>query len=299
LRLKSSGAKGGIRSRNGEKDIVTDERDDDEARRAKASLIDVSVPNAARAGDFLHGGRDNFAADRKAARAVVASAPAIERIPAEARAFRNRVVRFLAHAGIKQFLDIGNGMVPPGTTHELAQSVNPESRIVYTDSDPMVLSQVQASVRSAPGGVVTCVYGDIRDVDAIMAVAAETLDLREPVAVLLLSTLAHVPNAIAAARAVSSLMAAVPAGSYTAIYHLANDLAPGMPSAARQWNKTASPPITLRSRSDVAALVAGLELVPPGVVPVTDWRPDAVDSGCAPVLVPPVPLHGVVARKRS
>jgi hypothetical protein len=267
---------------------VTRERQD-EARRAKPGLIDVSVPNAARAGDFLHGGRDNFEADREAARAMLASAPAIERIPAEARAFRNRVVRFLGEAGIRQYLDIGNGMVPPGTTHEIAQAVNPAARVVYTDSDPMVLSRVQSLTRPAPGGVVTCVDGDIEDVDAIIAVAAETLDLGEAVAVLLLSTLAHVPTVIAAARAVSVLMAAVPAGSYTAIYHLASDLDPAMATAARHWNKTVTAPITLRSRGEVEALVAGLELIPPGVVPVTDWRPD--------VPVPPVPLHGVVARK--
>jgi hypothetical protein len=267
---------------------VADERQDEE-RRARPGLIDVSVPNAARAGDFLHGGRDNFEADRKAARAMLASAPAIERIPAQARAFRNRVVRFLAEAGISQFLDIGNGMVPPGTTHEVAQAVNPAARIVYTDTDPMVLSRVQSLIQSTPGGVVTCVDGDIEDVDAIIATAGETLDLREPVAVLLLSTLAHVPTMIAAARAVSALMAAVPAGSCTAIYHLANDLDPAIPAANRYWNKTAPTPITLRSHADVEALVAGLELVPPGVVPVTEWRPDAPAA--------PVPLHGVVARK--
>jgi S-adenosyl methyltransferase len=274
---------------------VTDERDRDEARRAKEGLIDVSVPNAARAGDFLRGGSDNFEADRAAVRAVVASAPAIERIPAEARAFRNRVVRFLAESGIRQFLDIGNGMVPPGTTHDAAQAIDPTSRIVYTDSDPMVLSSARALLKSTPGGVVNCVDGDIGDVDAIMAAALPTLDLRAPVAVLLLSTLAHVPTTIAAARAVSSLLAAVPAGSYTAIYHLANDLDPAMANAARGWNKTAPTPITLRSRDDVRALVAGLELVPPGVVPVTEWRPDPVPAGGAPVR--PVPVHGVVARK--
>jgi hypothetical protein len=239
---------------------VTDQRDPGEARsKGKPDLIDVSVPNAARAGDFLHGGRDNFEADRKAVRAVVASAPAIERIPAEARAFRNRVVTFLAEAGIKQFLDIGNGMVPPGTTHEIAQAIAPDARIVYTDSDPMVLSSAQAQIKSAPEGVVACVAGDIDDVDAIIADVKATLDFSKPVGVLLLSTLAHVPTTIAAARAVSSLMAAMPTGSYVAIYHLASDLDPDMPNAARHWNKTAPTPITLRTRSDVLAMVAGLE----------------------------------------
>jgi S-adenosyl methyltransferase len=265
----------------------------DVPRRVKPSLIDVTVPNAARAANFLRGGRDNFAADRKAIRAVTASAPAIERIPAEARAFRHRVIRYLvAEAGIRQFLDIGTGLVPLGATHEAAQSIDPACRIVYTESDPLVRSHAQALIRSARGGPVSCVDGDIADTDAIVASALPTLDLSQPVAVLLLSTLAHVPTLIAAARAVSSLMAAVPSGSYAVIYHLANDLDPGMPAAARHWNKTTPKPITLRSRADVLSLVSGLELVPPGVVPVTEWHPD---PGARPAAA--VPVHGVVARK--
>jgi hypothetical protein len=312
---------------------MSDEDDRDARRRVKPSLIDVTVPNAARVADFLHGGRDNFAADRKAIRAVAASAPAIERIPAEARAFRLRVIRYLVtEAGIRQFLDIGTGLVPPGVTHEVAQGIDPECRIVYTDSDLMVLSHAQALIRSVKNGTVSCVAGDIADVDAIVASALPTLDLSEPVAVLLLSTLAHVPTTIAAARAVSSLMAAVPSGSYVAIYHLANDLDLAMPAAARHWNKTAPKPLTLRSREDVLSLVSGLELIPPGVVPVSDWRPDlgarapasaadpsergtSANPGASPVhpvsaqpasaqpvavqpvAVQPVPVHGVVARK--
>ncbi len=274
-------------------------------RRAKPSLIDVTVPNAARAADFLYGGKDNFAADRKAVQAVTASAPAIERIPAEARAFRHRVIRYLvAEAGITQFLDIGTGLVPPGATHELAQSIRPECRIVYTESDPMVRSHAQALIRSARGGAVSCVDGDIADVDAIVASIPPTLDLSQPVAVLLLSTLAHVPTTIAAARAVSSLMAAVPSGSHAVIYHLANDLDPAMPAAARHWNKTTPKPITLRSRADVLSLVSGLELIPPGVVPVAEWRPElgtSADPGTPAATgagsLRPVPIHGVVARK--
>jgi hypothetical protein len=170
----------------------------------------------------------------------------------------------------------------------------------------MVRSHARALIGSARSGSVSCVDGDIADADAIVAGALPTLDLTRPVAVLLLSTLAHVPTTIAAARAVSALMAAVPSGSYAVIYHLANDLDPAMPAAARHWNKTTPRPITLRSRSDVLSLVSGLELVPPGVVPVSEWRPDleaAAGTGpvrevpVQPVPAQPVPVHGVVARK--
>src|ERR1700744_4873068 len=113
---------------------MSDGNDREIPRGVAPALIDLPVPNAARAADFLHGGKDNFAADREAARALAASAPAVERIPAEARAFRHRVIRYLVvEAGITQFLDIGTGLVPPGATHEFAQSIDPESRIVYTE----------------------------------------------------------------------------------------------------------------------------------------------------------------------
>jgi hypothetical protein len=271
-------------------------------RRVKPTLIDVTAPNAARAADFLRGGTDNFAADRKAARAVAASAPAVGRIGAEARAFRHRVIRYLvAEAGITQFLEVGDGLVPPGATHKVVQAIAPQSRIVYAESDPMVRSHARALSGSATGGTVACVDGDIGDVDAIVAAALPVLDPHQPTAVLLLSALAHVPATNAAARAVSSLMAAVPAGSYAVIYHLASDLDPAMPAAARHWNKTAPKPITLRSRADILTLVAGLELIPPGLVPVTEWRPGPGGpaalpaSGDGPVQL--VPVHGVVARK--
>ena len=260
------------------------------ARRDKEPLIDVTVPNAIRAADFLDGGKDNFAADREAVRAMTASAPAIERIPAEARAFRHRVIRYLVtEVGVRQFLVIGTGIVPPGTTHEVAQALDPECRVVYTESDPMVLSRAQTVISTARPGTVSWVGGDIAETDALLASALPVLNVREPVAILV-SALAHVPTAAAAAQAVSSLIAGVPSGSYAVLHHMANDLDPAMPAALRQWNKSASRPISLRSHADILSLVSGLDLVPPGVVPVTEWHPDGAPAA-------PVPVHGVVARK--
>lgn len=271
------------------------------ARRARASLIDVTVPNAARVGDYLHGGRDNFEADRKAVRSLVASAPSVAEIPAAARAFRGRVVRYLAgEAGVTQFLDIGAGMAPPGNTHEVAQAVHPAARIVYVESDPMVLTHAQALIRSTPSGAVGCVEGDITDITdtgAIIARAGAVLDVGQPVAVLLMSALAHVASASAAAAVVSSLMAAVPSGSYLAVYHLASDLDPALERALRHWNAMAATPMTLRSRAEIAALLRGLELVGPGVVPVGDWGREETPAGQAAPVPVPVPVHGAVARK--
>lgn len=273
-------------------------RDDGRGRagpRPKPGLIDVTVPNAARVGDFLYGGRDNFDADRKAVQALLAEAPSVRDIPASARGFRERSVGFLAgSAGIRQFLDIGAGMVPPGNTHEVARGADPACRVVYVESDPMVLAQARVQLSAAGACEVSCVEGDIGDVAGILNAAAAYLDLDRPVAVMLLSSLAAVASTAEAVKVVASLLAAVPSGSYLAVYHLASDLDPALADAVRWWNATAPRPMTLRTRAEIGAILGGLDLVPPGVVPVDDWRPDSPASGAGPR----VPVYGAVARKR-
>lgn len=273
---------------------MADDWGEDATRRAKAALINTNVPNAARVADYLYGGHNNFEADRKAARTLAAAAPGIVDIASAARAFQQRVLRFLvAEAGLRQFLDIGTGLPLVGNTHEVTQSLVPECRIAYVDNDPMVLSHARALMKSAPGGAVGYVDADVRDPGAIVAGAGGTLDFSRPVAVMLLFTLAYVedPEAVAVVR---SLMEAVPSGSHVAIYHLASDLDPALEEAARQWNKMMpGQPLTLRSRSEVAGLVAGLDLVSPGLVPITEWHPAPDD----PSFERTVPVHGVLARK--
>ena len=269
--------------------------EDDATRRAKAALITTTVPNAARVADYLYGGQNNFEADRKAARALAATAPVIIDIAPAVRGFQQRLLRFLVSvAGVTQFLDIGTSLPLVGSTHEVAQAIVPESRIAYVDNDPMVLSHARARMKSSPAGAVGYVDADVRDAAAIVAGAREILDLSRPVAVLLLFTLAYVSDSAEAAAVVSSVMASVPSGSYVAIYHLTSDLDPAVDEAARQWNKLMpAQPITLRTREEVAALAAGLDLVPPGLVPVTEWRPTPAD----PSFEHPVPIYGLVARK--
>ena len=274
---------------------MADDWGEDATRRAKAALISTTVPNAARVADYLYGGQNNFEADRKAARALAATAPSIATIAPAVRAFQQRVLRFLVtEAGIRQFLDIGTGLPLVGNTHEVAQSIVPECRIAYVDNDPMVLSHARALMKSAPGGAVGYVDADVRDSDAIVAGARETLDFTQPVAVMLLFTLAYVPEAAEAAAVVSSLMASVPSGSYAAIYHLTGDLDPALDESARQWNKMMpAQPITLRSHSEVVGLTAGLDPVPPGLAPITEWRPAPAD----PHFEDAVPIYGIVASK--
>jgi hypothetical protein len=268
---------------------------EDATRRAKSELIDASMPTTARVWDYLNGGKDNFEADRKAARALARAEPmtAPVSIPA-VRAFRHRVLRFLvAEAGVRQFLDIGTGLPLVDNTHEVTQSIIPECRVVYVDNDPMVLSHARALMTSAPGGAIGHVDADVRDPDAIVAGAQATLDFSQPVAILLLATLAFVEDAAEATAVVSKLAAAAPCGSYVAIWHLASDCDPMLEGTVRRWNAIATQRMRLRSRSQVADLVAGLELVTPGLVPVTDWRP-APDDPC---FEKPIPVYGLVARK--
>jgi hypothetical protein len=274
---------------------VLDDWQHDATRRAKAALIDTNVPNAARVWDYLSGGRNNFEADRKAAR-TMAAASVMGATALAARAFQQRAVRYLvSEAGVRQFLDIGAGLAMSGSTHEVAQSLVPECRVVYVDDDPVVLSHARALRRSAPGGAIDYLDSGVRDAAGIVAAARSTLDFAKPVAILLVTMLAFVEGDEAAA-AVSALVEAVPPGSYVVISHLASDADYGVRAAVRQWNSMSAQRLTLRSRAEVAGLVAGLEPIPPGLVPVSRWRPDAIASD--PAARPAdVPMYGVVARK--
>lgn len=272
------------------------DRQADSTRRMRTGLIDTTVANPARAADFLDGGRDNFEADRAAARTMMAVAPVVRIIVPAARAFHRRVVSYLvAEAGVRQFLDVGAGLATSGRTHEVAQSLDPRCRVVYADDDPMVLTHTRALARSSPGEAVGYVDAHIGDPGAMVAGAGATLDFREPVAVMLLSTstLAFTADTDAAAAAVSALAAAIPSGSYVSLYHQASDLDPALPAGIRRWNLLSAQPITLRSRAEVARLVAGLDLVPPGLVPITEWRPEHDDPRHDQI----IPVHGVLARK--
>lgn len=275
---------------------MPDDWEEDATRRAKAEQIDTTVPNAARVVDFMNGGHNNFEADRKAALALAATAPVTAEIAPAVRAFQHRVLQYLVtEAGIRQFLDVGTGLPLVGSTHEVTQALEPGCRIVYVDNDPMVLSHARALMKSAPGGAVAYVDADVRDPGAILAGARETLDFSQPVAIMLLFTLAYVQDTAQAAAVVSDLVAPLPSGSHVAIYHVASDVDPALEDAAKQWNRMMpTQPITVRSRSEVAELVAGLDPVPPGLVPVTEWRPAPTD----PTPEHAIPVHGVVARKR-
>jgi hypothetical protein len=264
-------------------------------RPVKMAQVDTTAPNVARVWNYLVGGRDNFEVDRKAARQLIAVCPALSEAGVVARAFHHRVVRFLAEAGIRQFLDIGTGLPTAANTHDIAQDVAPQSRIVYVDNDPIVLAHARALLTSRPEGATSCIEADAREPQAIIEEARLTLDLGQPVAVILIGILNFITGTELAAEIVRTLRDAMAPGSYFAIMQPASDLDPTLVEAALRWNQMAPTQVALRSRAEVAAWADGLELLEPGVVQVPSWRPEKEQPPEPPRVMP---LYGFVARKR-
>ena len=237
--------------------------------------FDTSVAHIARVYDYWLGGKDNFAADRAAAELAIAAWPDIVLSVRANRAFLARAVRYLAgEAGIRQFLDIGTGIPASNNTHEVAQSVAPESRVVYVDNDPVVLAHARALLTSGPRGVTSYLDADLRDTGRVLGAAAEMLDFSRPVAVMLMAILQHVDNAQNPYAIVAALLDAVPAGSYLALSHPASDIeAEAQGELASRLNQTMAEKVTMRDRGQVARFFDGLELVEPGLVRVPQWRP--------------------------
>jgi len=265
-----------------------------EARDASPEArFDPSVAHSARVYAYWLGGKDHFPADRKAAEEVMRLRPQVVASARANRSFLARVVRYLAaQAGIRQFLDVGTGLHATGNTHELAQEVDAECRVVYVDNDPVVLTHARALLTSTPQGACDYVDADLREPETIVAAAAQTLDFTQPVAILLLAILHFIPDADDPADIVATLTGALAPGSYLAISHLTGDFGPEQVAAATAaYNAQVPVPVTTRSHSQVSALFGGLPLLAPGVVPVSEWRPEVGDP-----FGQPADLHGGVAR---
>jgi hypothetical protein len=239
--------------------------------------FEPSMPNVARIYDALLGGKDNFEADRKVATDVIRVRPQVVAGARANRAFLARVVRFLAaDCGVRQFLDIGIGLPALDSTHEVAQQVDPACRVCYVDNDPVVLTHARALLTCTAPGSCDYVDADVRDSAAILAGAARTLDLTQPVAVLLLAILHFVPDADDPGAVLAKLAGGLAPGSFVALSHLTADFAPEqVTDAVTVYNTQVSVPVTPRTHAQVSGLFGGLPLVAPGVVPVTGWRPTA------------------------
>ncbi|WP_433652240.1 SAM-dependent methyltransferase [Micromonospora zamorensis] len=236
--------------------------------------IDTTVPHSARIWNYWLGGKDNFEIDRQAGEQVRQLFPAMIETARESRAFLSRAVRFLAgEAGIGQFLDVGTGLPTADNTHEVAQRVNPRSRVVYVDNDPMVLAHARALLVGSPEGLTRYIHADLREPAAVLRQAAEHLDLTRPVAVLLFGVMGHVGDDDEAVAIIRTLLDALPSGSYLALSD-GTDTSAGVVESHRQYNESGALPYHLRSPQRLARFFEGLELVEPGLVPFTHWRPE-------------------------
>jgi hypothetical protein len=262
--------------------------------KQRAVTFDATVAHPARIYDYWLGGKDNFAADRRAAEEVLATMPVMVQVARSVRLFLASVVHYLAaDLGIRQFLDIGTGLPTANNTHQVAQRAAPESRIVYVDNDPIVLSHAQALLTSAPAGRCAYVDADARDPDKILDAAAAILDLTKPVAVMMLSVLHFIPDSDDPYALTARYLQAVPSGSYLAISHASSDINPGQQTAAaRSYNTHSATAITLRSSAEVARFFNGLDLIPPGLTPLGQWSPGAPQASPANL-----PTYTALARK--
>ncbi|MEU5778705.1 SAM-dependent methyltransferase [Streptomyces venezuelae] len=255
--------------------------------------IDTSVPHSARIWNYWLGGKDNYPVDEAAGDAYSAVFPGIVTVARSSRAFlRRNITHLVTEAGIRQFLDIGTGLPTVDNTHEVAQRLAPEARIVYVDHDPMVLTHARALLTSTSEGATAYVDAELSDPDRILAAAAETLDLTRPTALILSNILGHIADYDQARAIVARLLDGLPSGSYLSI----NDGSRGIDSAYERaqdtYNETGAVPYFLRPVDKIAAFFDGLELLEPGVVSVPLWRPEAGTPAAEPI-----GEHGGLARK--
>lgn len=272
---------------------------DDSPGASTPAQVDVSRPHPARVYDYYLGGKTNFAADRELAEKTLAVMPAARTAARENRAFLGRAVRFLAgEAGVRQFLDVGVGLPAAHNVHEVAQAAAPASRVVYVDNDPLVITHARALLTSTGEGRTAYVHADLRDPAAILSAPAVrgVLDLSQPAALLLAAVLHFVPDEDQPAEAVAALLGALAPGSYLVASHATHEHDPAGSSAGQDAYRSYGVKACARDSADFARLAfPGLELVPPGVVLVSEWRP----GGPAPRPAPAeVGVYGGVGRKR-
>lgn len=256
--------------------------------------IDMKVPHSARIWNYWLGGKDNFSVDRAAGDKFLEVYPDMRDVARGVRGFLGRAVTYLAgEVGVRQFLDIGTGLPTAENTHEVAQRVAPESLIVYVDNDPLVLAHARALLTSSPEGSCRYLHADVRDPDAILKAAAETLDFSQPVAVIMLGIMGHIHDDDQARSIVRRITAALPSGGYLVLSDGANTSA-ARQQAHEEYKETGADPYQLRSPERIALFFEGLDLLDPGVVSVTQWRPAPAPDGQPPKHVD---TYGGMARK--
>jgi S-adenosyl methyltransferase len=259
--------------------------------------IDTNHPASPRVWNYWLGGKDNYEADRAVGDEVMVSTPQIVDLARTSRAFLVRAVEHLAgEVGIRQFLDVGTGLPTANNTHEVAQRVAPESRVIYVDNDPIVLAHARALLNSTPEGATRYLDANFREPAEILVKARETgiIDFEQPIALILMNIIGHVAAWDEARQIVATLVDALPAGSYLVVSDGTNVIDPdSLNAAAAIYNAHADPKYNLRTPAQIAELFEGLELLEPGVVTAPQWHPSPQDLG----LVYDIDQFGGVGRK--
>jgi SAM-dependent methyltransferase len=242
-----------------------------------ANELNTNVPQSARVYDYWLGGKDNFPADRAMGEAIAGQVPSIRAQVRSQRAFMGRAVRFLVtEAGVRQFLDIGTGIPSAGNVHEVAQELAPDSRVVYVDNDPIVLTHSRALLSSTSAGQLAFILADLRQPEAILddPAVAKTLDLDQPVGLVLVGIMHHLRDDDDPQRILATLLDGVGSGSYLVLSQSTPDFDPeamrGLAEVSERGGITNVP----RSFADTERFFTGLDLVEPGLVPLPAWRPD-------------------------
>ncbi|TNY36590.1 SAM-dependent methyltransferase [Thermomonospora catenispora] len=253
---------------------------DQDWERDPQPVIDTSKPHSARVWNYWLGGKDNYPIDREVGEQVRKVYPGIVDVARHSRAFLGRAVRYLAgEVGIDQFLDLGTGLPTVDNTHEVAQRVNPACKIVYVDNDPLVLVHARALLTSTPEGECQYVDADVRDPEYVLQQAARTLDFSRPIGLMMLGILGNVWDDAEATAIRDHLVAALPSGSYLVLEDGTDAVDPEAAAKAEQTRAEAGDPYKLRTPEQIAAFFDGLELVEPGVVSVSRWRPEPTPWG--------------------
>ncbi|GLZ07760.1 hypothetical protein Acsp03_52260 [Actinomadura sp. NBRC 104412] len=257
--------------------------------------IDTTVPHVARIWNYWLGGKDNYEVDQQVGDEITRMLPTVPVLARASRQFLNRAVSHLAgEAGVRQFLDIGTGLPTVDNTHEVAQRLAPDARIVYVDNDPLVLTHAQAMLTSTEEGACDYIDADLRNPEYILENAARTLDFDRPVALMLMGILEFITDDEEAYRIVDHLVGALAPGSYLVMYDGTNVIhGEASDRIVEVWNESGNAPLVLRSPEQIARFFKGLDILEPGLVPVSQWRPDPNPFGEPEA----VDAYGAVGRK--
>ncbi|MDF3143418.1 MULTISPECIES: SAM-dependent methyltransferase [unclassified Streptomyces] len=266
--------------------------------KAASTRVDTSRPHPARVYDWWLGGKDNYPVDEELARKILAVDSTVLRGARANRRFMHRAVRTAAEAGIRQFLDIGTGIPTEPNLHQVAQGVAPESKVVYADNDPIVLRHAEALLHGTAEGSTDYVHADVRDVDALLGRASQSLDFAEPIALSLVALTHYLgddPDGDDVYGLLGKYVAALAPGSYLILSQVTPDLSPEAIEKAANHFRRSGTPFFPRSLAGFSRFFDGLELLGPGVIPVYGWRPEPEDVAAQAEGI--VPVYAGVARK--